>query len=137
MFTKNSSLVGMTVALYWSLIEAGLALVAACLPSISSLFRSMSFNAIIKSFRSALSLRSLPFGTPRHSQRNTSTPSSQKKTYLEILDHQSPVSQRSVSSDIQSGISAFVMRDLEANLPRDFGINEIRVHNTICQETSS
>ncbi|KAI9692056.1 MAG: hypothetical protein M1820_009559 [Bogoriella megaspora] len=48
-----------TAGLYWSMIEAGLALCAACLPASYSLVRSKGLQGFIRSVQSALSLRSL------------------------------------------------------------------------------
>ncbi|MCJ1265865.1 hypothetical protein MMC22_005746 [Lobaria immixta] len=44
--------------LYWSMIEGGLAVVAACLPTLRVLVSKMSLSSIIRSVRSALSLGS-------------------------------------------------------------------------------
>ena len=48
-----------TAGLYWSMIEAGLALCAACLPASYSLVRSKGLQGFIRSVQSVLSLRSL------------------------------------------------------------------------------
>lgn len=48
-----------TLGLYWSLLESGLALIAACLPTLSSLFiRTGGVDTVIRSIRSVFSLRS-------------------------------------------------------------------------------
>jgi hypothetical protein len=50
--------VGITVSLYWSMLEAGLALIAACLPTLSYLFNKLSLSDVLNSLRSAFSLPS-------------------------------------------------------------------------------
>lgn len=44
--------------MYWSILEVGLALIAACLPSLSSLATTSSVQSAVKSVRSVLSLHS-------------------------------------------------------------------------------
>ena len=51
-------LVSLTVSYYWSLLEAGLALIAACLPPMSYLFTHFNVHSVINSIRSTLSLHS-------------------------------------------------------------------------------
>ena len=45
--------------MYWSTIETGLALIAACLPTLSYLFNGVSLQSAVNSVRSALSLGSV------------------------------------------------------------------------------
>ncbi|KAI0867734.1 hypothetical protein GGS24DRAFT_484637 [Hypoxylon argillaceum] len=45
--------------MYWSMIEAGLSLIAACLPTTQHLFRGISLASVVASVRSAISLPSL------------------------------------------------------------------------------
>ncbi|KAI1440008.1 hypothetical protein F5Y02DRAFT_32223 [Annulohypoxylon stygium] len=52
-----------STVLYWSMIEAGLSLIAACLPVTQHLFRGQSIGSVVASVRSAISLPSLT-GTP-------------------------------------------------------------------------
>lgn len=44
--------------MYWSILEVGLALIAACLPSLSSLATTTSIQSAVRSVRSVVSLRS-------------------------------------------------------------------------------
>ena len=44
--------------MYWSILEVGLALIAACLPSLSSLMTTSFVHSLMKSVRSVLSLHS-------------------------------------------------------------------------------
>ncbi|CAD6576753.1 MAG: hypothetical protein ASARMPRED_007869 [Alectoria sarmentosa] len=48
-----------TLIMYWSTIETGLALIAACLPTLSYLFNGVSLQSAVNSVRSALSLGSV------------------------------------------------------------------------------
>ncbi|KAL8813417.1 MAG: hypothetical protein Q9223_000259 [Gallowayella weberi] len=61
--------VTISTILYWSMIEAGIAIIAACLPTLQCLLRkTTSFNGIISSVRNAFSLHSI------HSQPPDSKP---------------------------------------------------------------
>ena len=53
------SQVTVSTILYWSMIEAGLAVIAACLPTLQFLIRKVSLDGMISSVRSALSLQSM------------------------------------------------------------------------------
>ncbi|KAL8651412.1 MAG: hypothetical protein Q9226_004719 [Calogaya cf. arnoldii] len=59
----------LTVSYYWCLLEAGLSLIAACLPPMSYLFTRTSINSVIHSIRSALSLESLRWSSQSKSSR--------------------------------------------------------------------
>ena len=48
-----------SILLFWGFLETGVAIVASCLPVLSPLFRCLSLESIIRSFRSAISLRSM------------------------------------------------------------------------------
>ncbi|KAI9696878.1 MAG: hypothetical protein M1820_008032 [Bogoriella megaspora] len=48
-----------TEFLWWCMLEAGLALIACCLPTLQFLFKGLSAEAIIRSVRSVISLHSL------------------------------------------------------------------------------
>lgn len=64
----DCSIVTVSTILYWSMIEAGLAIIAACLPTLQFLVRKVSLDSIVNSVRSALSLQSM------RSQRPESRP---------------------------------------------------------------
>lgn len=55
----DCSQVTVSTILYWSMIEAGLAIIAACLPTLQFLVRKVSIDSMVNSVRSALSLRSM------------------------------------------------------------------------------
>ncbi|RWA08690.1 hypothetical protein EKO27_g6426 [Xylaria grammica] len=48
-----------STVMYWSMIEAGLSLIAACLPTTQHLFHGISLASVVASVRSAISLSSL------------------------------------------------------------------------------
>ncbi|KAI4111250.1 MAG: hypothetical protein LQ339_000711 [Xanthoria mediterranea] len=48
-----------SIILFWAMIEIGVAVIAACLPTLRPLFQGFSPESIINSLRSAISLRSL------------------------------------------------------------------------------
>ncbi|KAB8290714.1 hypothetical protein EYC80_008353 [Monilinia laxa] len=86
-----------TGTLYWLMIEVGLGLFAACLPTIRFLFRGFSPESVISSIRSALSLHSLRsnrsriYDTPQAPQEGTSIGSQshivgRNKPHIETYD---------------------------------------------------
>ena len=58
-----------TDGVYWCIIEAGLGLTAACLPTLYGLFRTKALESIVRSVRSIASLGSSPTESER-SQRS-------------------------------------------------------------------
>lgn len=66
--TKVDPDLTVSTILYWSMIEAGLAIIAACLPTLQYLVRKVTLDKVIRSVRSTLSLHS------NHSQQNESWP---------------------------------------------------------------
>lgn len=54
-----------TNGVYWCIIEAGLGLTAACLPTMYGLFRTKALESIVRSVRSIASLGSSPTGSER------------------------------------------------------------------------
>lgn len=57
--TNTSSAVTITTILYWSMIEAGLAIIASCLPTLQALFVKGSLQSMVASIRSMISLQSI------------------------------------------------------------------------------
>ena len=57
--TADCSQVTVSTILYWSMIEAGLGIIAACLPTLHFLVRKTSIASIVNSMRSAFSLPSM------------------------------------------------------------------------------
>jgi len=72
--------------MYWSILEVSLALIAACLPSLSSLITPTSLLSAVSSVRSVLSLRSSQ-GSSKGSTRHGPGP------YTD-LEHNSSASSR-------------------------------------------
>lgn len=54
-----------TNGVYWCIIEAGLGLTAACLPTLYGLFRTKALESIVRSVRSIASLGSSPAASQR------------------------------------------------------------------------
>ena len=54
-----------TNGVYWCIIEAGLGLTAACLPTLYGLFRTKALESIVRSVRSLASLGSSPRGSQK------------------------------------------------------------------------
>ena len=57
--TANSQSAVLTTVAVWSQVEAGVAVITACLPTIRSLFHRKSLESLVNNLRSALSLHSL------------------------------------------------------------------------------
>ena len=92
-----------TAGSYWSMIEAGLALCASCLPAQYGLFQSKGLQSLVRSVRSAVSLRSLSSrSTQNHQGTTTNLPSKTE-------DQQSQTSfvTRGESSTESSGSNGF------------------------------
>lgn len=94
--------VTVTTILYWSMIEAGLAIIAACLPNLRFLVSKVSLDSVVNSVRSALSLDSL------HSQRSRRFVSHSDGSYTNIVPGNSSASQMPVISVIGSAGSLHV-----------------------------
>lgn len=67
MDSANPSQVTVSTILYWSMIEGGLAVIAACLPTLRFLVGKISISSIVNSLRSVLSLDSVPTQRPQRS----------------------------------------------------------------------
>lgn len=87
----SRSPVSLTVSYYWSLLEAGLALIAACLPPMSYLLTHFNVHAVLNSIRSTLSLHS------QHSQVSRKYPETWDGHDLENL-HTGPKDKDSMAS---------------------------------------
>ena len=77
--------VSLTVAYYWCLLEVGVGLIAACLPTMSYFFTHRKFKNALSSVRStfASSTQSLRRPSQPHSQFSQSSGSGLTKTYLD------------------------------------------------------
>lgn len=58
-FSKLDSADYIAQTTYWTLIEASLAIISACLPTLRPLFQGFSVESVIRSFRSVISLGSI------------------------------------------------------------------------------
>ena len=67
--TDPASQVLLTEALYWSMLESGLALIACCLPTLNKLFSLPSVRSFVASIRSLRSMGSGRSGSRRGSGR--------------------------------------------------------------------
>ena len=83
--------VAVSTILYWSMIEGGLAIIAACLPTLHHLVGKVSLSGIFSSLRSVLSFRSVH--TQRQPQQQREQPQEQwsqgypplsKESYIHI-----------------------------------------------------
>ena len=120
--------------MYWSLLEAGLALIAACLPSLSVLFAKRSLASVISSVRSALSLRSLRNKDTYHSQQSASGQDLRTGSYKEMPDDQSTASHVNMVAKDSLGIESFAMGDLEGGHIDSVRGEGIHVKNELTQE---
>ena len=76
--TADCPQVTVSTILYWSMIEAGLGIIAACLPTLHFLVRKTSIASIVNSVRSAFSLPSL------NSERSENLPTQPSGPYKDI-----------------------------------------------------
>jgi len=120
--------------MYWALLEAGLALIAACLPSLSVLFAKRSLASVISSVRSALSLRSLRSQNTRRSQQSANGRNLQNGPYKEMPDDQSTASHVKMVPKDSLGIESFAMVDVEGGHIDTLRAREIHVKNELTQE---
>ena len=131
------SIVTITVALYWAYIEAGLALLAACLPSLSTLFARASIASIIRSVRSVLSLHSISSQNPRRSQQNPRAGPRQHAPYKNLADERSTASNTCMAHNDENGVDSFAMSGLEAgDIMENVGEGEIHAKNEMMQESA-
>lgn len=69
---QNADGIGhLTTEIYWSMIEMGVSVVAACLPAIWPLLSKVSLESMVHTIRSMLSLESLVSSSSRRSRRKT------------------------------------------------------------------
>jgi len=101
---------GTTVGLWWSLMESGLALIAASLPSLSYILTHFNFQSAIRSVRSAISLQSM------HSSQKTTKSSGSEvgegSPYTEIQDNNSTAS-HGINLNKQSMDKGFMNKNIE------------------------
>lgn len=102
-----------TVVLAWSQVEAGIGVLAACLPTLRPLFMGKAPESLINSLRSALSLHSLGSSGRRRTESNNNNSATNgsgvEDTSKLVYDASNP------------GMNTEVTRDLEAQppVPRD------------------
>ena len=118
--TEYFPIVSLTVSYYWSLLEAGLALIAACLPPMSYLFTHFNIHSVINSIRSTLSLHS--FRSSQHSNGSKNYPHARDEHDLGNLykttEHKdSTASRAAMLRTISSDGEERALPDLEAPLP--------------------
>ena len=87
-----------TKFLFWSIFEAGLAIVVTCLPTLNSLIARVDATAFIRSVRSALSIESL---------RSRNSPSGSSKGTHYAAHHSASGDGASTSSQIKITASSF------------------------------
>lgn len=68
-----------SLLLFWGMVELGVGIIAICLPTLRPMFRGWSPESILRSIRSALSLRSLPSGGSGSGARRSPGRSSAKE----------------------------------------------------------
>lgn len=116
------------------MFEAGLAIIAVCLPTINALFRKMNASSILRSVRSLMSLHSLrsdhgSLNSSTHgasvSSENILTSTPLKMVHLSTSEERSP----------DYGAEACAMHDLEQGSQLASG--QIRVQNDVIQSSSS
>lgn len=108
----SCAIVILTVSLWWSLLECGLALIAACLPTLSYLFSRFSIQSAIKSVRSALSLRTASSTQRSIDLSKTASSNEHRAPYVNLGDNYSGESQRRMAGKVRDEEYAYTVREL-------------------------
>ena len=95
--------VTISTLLYWSMIEAGLAIIAACLPTLRVLFSKVSFDTLVRNLRSALSLTSLRSQPSQPSQSQSQGPYSNLQADGSSTSHAHMVTEKNVTDTYVMG----------------------------------
>ena len=77
-----------SILLFWAMMEMGVAMIAVCLPTLQRLFRNWSLESIIRSVRSAVSLRST--GSSRRSPPTAREAAARSESETAIAGPQQP-----------------------------------------------
>lgn len=91
-----------TIVLVWSQVEAGIAIVAACLPTLRPLFKGNSPESLINSLRSVFSLQSLESGGSRRGSRNRERRGSDSEQLATTADAPSTLAKKASRSNAPS-----------------------------------
>lgn len=107
----------LTTEIWWSMIEMGISIVAACLPTIRPLFGKLSPDRILHSIRSMFSLQSLTSLTPSARRRAAGSEESLGATgakYKQFSDDQVMMNQARQKSSGENGeVRSIRSKDLE------------------------
>ena len=106
-----------TTVLYWSFLEASLALTAACLPTLSSLVSKKGLQSAVNSVRSAISLHSL--GSSHHRESRVDVgPDYRKDSYqnIESIHSKDEAAQAQLTHPEGSSLQNHVTHDEELGL---------------------
>ena len=122
-----------TILMFWGMVEVGVALIAACLPTFRPFLRFISIQSIISSVRSALSLRRLNSGSKSgyvSSQDFPRTGSDSSDTG--IIHHSSFSAQK---SSREQPAEMYTMKSIYGTRepPVNVNLGEIRIRNDIVQ----
>lgn len=119
-----------TTQLYWSMIEMGLCVIAACLPTLRPLFAEMSAEQIINSIRSKFSMDSVSslFAGQQRSSKNGSG-------YNEFSTASETHIVPKTSDENYLGVETHAMKDLEGQAPVPSG--RIMKHTDISSRQSA
>jgi hypothetical protein len=83
----------LTVGLWWSMLEAGLSLIAACLPTLSFLFTHFNLQTTLRSIQSVFSLRSI-----MHTSHHSAPSDPQLNPYVDLEASKSKMPSESVTA---------------------------------------
>ena len=119
---------------YWSLLEAGLALIAACMPSLSALFAKRSLGSVLQSVRSVFSLHSLRTNDSNDTQNTVDVNRAKHQKYRVIQDDKGTSSHGYMVSKPNIAYESFVLADLERGPRENSADVGIHVKNVISQE---
>lgn len=109
--------VPITQCLFWSMLEAGLAIIAACLPTLGFLFGKAETKTILRSMRGALSVdhvRSQRLGSSDSRKRSYGLPRGPSIVDGASISSHEVVTASCTSGNEEPGIIMQFIRDLEA-----------------------
>lgn len=121
--------VASSTTLYWSIIEAGLSIIAICLPTLRPLFARKSMDSIVRSVRGVMSLGSVT------SSHNRDSGSATTDHYTEIEEHGLKTAHAAYLTRVDGQVESIVMHDQsERSLETVPGV--IQVESKLAQENS-
>ena len=118
-----------STTLYWSTLEAGLSIIAICLPTLRPLFARKSMDSIVRSVRGVMSLGSVT------SSHNRDTANATTDHYTEIEEHGIKTAHAVYLTRPDGQVESYAMHNQSERSPKNMpGV--IHVESQLAQENS-